>query len=61
VCIYIYIYIILLRVISSLRGTLTIFDSFGRDIVTIERLGEHCQFCGNLRGVYGLSPKIKVI
>jgi hypothetical protein len=27
VCIYIYIYIILLRVVSSLRGTLAIFDS----------------------------------
>jgi hypothetical protein len=33
VCVYIY--IILLKVVSSLGGTLTIFDSLGVDIVNL--------------------------
>jgi hypothetical protein len=39
VLLYIFIYIILLRVVSSLGGTLTIFDSLEGNIITIESLG----------------------
>jgi hypothetical protein len=60
VCVYIYINKILLRVISSLGGTLTIFYNLGGTLSQLKGW-RHCQFGDNLRGVYGLSPKIKVI
>jgi hypothetical protein len=48
VCVYIYIFffLILLRVVSSLGGTLTIFYN----------LGGYCQFDSSLRRVCGPSP-----
>jgi hypothetical protein len=50
VLVYIYIYFILLRVVLSLGGTLTIFDSLGKTLSQLKVLGEHCQFGSSLRG-----------
>jgi hypothetical protein len=50
------VFLILLRVFLSLRGTLTIFGILfyfillGGGIVQIENLGEHCQLGGSLKG-----------
>jgi hypothetical protein len=51
VLVYIYIYYILLRVVSSLGRTLTIFDSLEVMLSQLKVWREYCQFDDSLRGV----------